>query len=162
MKKTILLLMVILSMAFVNKVESQVTVNAGWGFASIENETFNGLEVSGTYNFENNIAVGAYYENLHKDIEGYNLSLRSYGGEVGYIASDWVYLYSRFGASAVEVEHVGDASGTVLIFGTKITPFTFKSKIRPYVGANYSFFNYDGIGSELNGFRLSVGLNYTF
>ena len=162
MKKTILLLMFVLSMAFMNTTNSQITLNAGWGFASIEDESFNGLELSGLYNFKNNVSVGMYYENLQTSISGYDISLNSIGGEIGYITGDWAYTYARYGSSKLDVEDYGDADGSVIILGLRITPWNLPSGLSPYIGANYSFFDYDNVGNELDGVRLSAGLSFTF
>ena len=162
MKKTILLLMFILSMTFMNKTSSQITLNGGWGVASIEDETFNGLELSGTYNFKNNVTIGLYLENLNKNIEGYDISLNSYGVELGYITSQWAYVYGRYGTSNLDVEDYGDADGSVIILGARITPWNLPSGLSPYIGVNYSFFNYDNVGDEFDGVRFSGGLTYTF
>lgn len=162
MKKTILLLMFVLSMTFMNTTISQVTVNAGWGFASIEDETFNGLEVSGTYNFKNNVTAGLYYDNLQKNLDGYDVSLNSFGVELGYITSEWAYVYGRYGGSEVKVRDYGTVDGSVIILGLRITPWNLPSGLSPYIGANYSFFDYDGVGNEFNGTRLSAGVSFTF
>ena len=154
--------MFVLSMAFMNTTESQITLNAGWGFGEIEDETFNGFEINGTYNFKNNVAVGLYHENLQKDIDGYDISLKSYGLELGYFTSEWAYVYGRYGSSEFEVSDYGTVDGSVIILGLRITPWNLPSGLSPYIGANYSFFDYDNVGNELDGVRLSAGLSFTF